>query len=146
MGHPGLRVSVARAKNARVEVTATYEFSTPDSGTITLKGWLDKANTGFVYEPAPPGGAEAVVGEASFVDSEVGIRGAVGGPTIARVGIGGAGVFFPVRVLTRARGFAETLVTAPELELTGFVEQGVLEPLEPESARGWGRGHFNAKL
>ena len=37
-------------------------------------------------------------------------------------------------------------MTAPELELTGFVDQRVLEPLEPESARGWGRAHFKAKL
>jgi hypothetical protein len=146
VGHPGLRVSVSEARNARVEVTATYEFASPDSGIIKLKGWIDEANTGVVYDPAPPDAVDAVAGEASFVDSEVDIRVALGGPSIAHVGTGGAGVFFPVKVLTRARGFAEIVVTASELELSGFVDQRVIEPLEPESARGWGRAHFNAKL
>lgn len=144
VAYPGLRVSVTRTQGARVEVTATYEFPSPDSGTITLKGWIDEAHTGFVYEPAPP--ADAVTGEVSFVDSEVDIRGSVRGRSLARVGTGPAGVFFPVQVLNRARGFAEIRVTVPELELSGFVDQRVLEPLVPESWRGWGRAHANRRL
>lgn len=145
VGRPGLRVKLEQSSDAKVEVTATYEFSSPDSGTLVLRGWLDKNAVGYVYEPAPDAGS-ASAGVAQFIDSEVDIAARAGGPRIAHVGPGGGGVFFPVQVLGRSAGFAEVLVTAAEVELLGFVPQSALEPLEPESARGWGRAHFRAKL
>ena len=146
VGRPGLRVKLGQSSEARVEVSATYEFASPDSGTIALRGWLDKNAVGYVYEPALDAGSASAAGVAQFVDSEVDIAARAGGPALAHVGPGGGGVFFPVQVLGRAGGFAEVLLTASELELRGFVPQSALEPLEPESARGWGRAHFRAKL
>jgi len=145
VGRPGLRVKLEQSSEAKVEVTATYEFSSPDSGTIALRGWLDKNAVGYVYEPALDTGS-ASAGVAQFIDTEVDIAARAGGLRVAHVGPGGGGIFFPVQVLGRAGGFAEVLLTAAEVELRGFVPQSALEPLEPETARGWGRGRFRAKL
>ena len=146
VGRPGLRVKIEQATPAKAKVTASYEFSSPDSGTITLRGWLDQAAVGYVYEPALADAGAVSTGTAQFIDTAVDIAARAGGPPIAHAGPGGGGLFFPVQVLARAGGFAEILVTASEMELRGFVPQSALEPLVPETARGWGRGHFEAKL
>lgn len=143
---PGLRVKVERSTATKAEVTASYEFASPDSGVITLRGWLDNTAFGYVYEPALADTGAVSAGVAQFIDTEVDIAARAGGPAIAHAGPGGGGVFFPVQVLARTGRFAEVLVAASEFELRGFVPQSTLEPLEPESARGWGRAHFAAKL
>jgi hypothetical protein len=143
---PGLRVKADGSTAKKVQVTATYEFVSPDSGVITLRGWVDNTALGYVYEPglADPGAVST--GVAQFIDTEVDITARAGGPVIAHAGPGGGGVFFPVQVLGRAGALAEVLLATSELELRGFVPQSALEPLEPETARGWGRAHFRAKL
>jgi len=146
VGRPGLRVKIEQATPAKAKVTASYEFASPDSGTITLRGWLDQGAVGYVYEPALADAGAVSTGTAQFIDTAVDIAARAGGPPIAHAGPGGGGLFFPVQVLARAGGFAEVLLSAPEVELRGFVPQSALEPLVPETARGWGRGRFKAKL
>jgi hypothetical protein len=142
---PGLRVKVEREQGKRVEVTATYEFPSPDSGVIAVKGWLNREKIGFVYRPSPAperGGG----GKPFFIDTVTDVRAIPGGSAVARVGAGAKGVFFPVTVLSQNRGHAQILVATPELEVRGSVPSAALEGLEPETHRGWGRGHFDAGL
>lgn len=143
---PGLRVKIETSTASKAEVIASYEFSSPDSGLITLRGWLVNTALGYIYEPGLADAGAVSTGVAQFIDTEVDIAARPGGRAIAHAAPGGGGVFFPVQILGRSAGFAEVLLAAPELELKGFVPESALEPLEPEAARGWGRAHFATKL
>lgn len=143
---PGVRVKIEASTPTKAEVTASHEFASPDSGVVTLRGWVDNTALGYVYEPGLADSGAVSTGVAQFIDTEIDITARAGGQAIAHVGPGGGGVFLPVQVLGRSGRFAEVLLATSELELRGFVPHTALEPLEPETARGWGRAHLTTKL
>ena len=65
---------------------------------------------------------------------------------LAKVAKGGGGIFFPVTIVGGRGGMKEIYLSSAELEIRGFVREGVLDELEPEGVRGWGRGHGKASL
>lgn len=141
---PGLRVKRGTERGERVQVDATFEFPSPDSALVTTRGWVDKSKVGYVYQPLPASNPPR--GERSFVKEATDILTAPGGAVLAKVGKGGGGIFFPVTILGQRGRMREISLAGTEIEVRGFVSETVLEELEPEHARGWGRGRGKASL